>query len=66
MLSKGVLIADYGPGFQGQATRVDGGIVCVIPRQWERIEVQETMRELVQDLGGECGGCKECPLGRTG
>jgi len=66
MLQRGALIADYGPGFQGQATLVDEGIVCVIPRQWERIEVRETMRDLVQSLGAECGGCQDCPLGRAG
>lgn len=66
MLQKGALIADYGPGFQGQVTKVDDGIVCVIPRQWDRTEVQQTMRDLVQGLGAECGGCQNCPLGRAG
>jgi len=66
MMQNDALIADYGPGFLGQATKVDDGIVCVIPCQWERIEVRETMRELVQGLGGECGGCQDCPLGKAG
>jgi hypothetical protein len=63
MQQRGALIADYGPAFQGQANKVDGGIVCVIPSQWERTEVQETMRDLVIGLGGECGSCQGCPLG---
>lgn len=65
-MQNGALIADYGPGFLGQAVKVDNGIVCVIPCQWGRIEVQDTMRALVNGLGGKCGGCQDCPLGKAG
>jgi hypothetical protein len=61
------LIVDYGPQFNGSAVRVDEGIVCVVPSQARtRPEVQATMRELVRDLGGECGQCHNCPLGSSG
>lgn len=61
------LIVDYGPQFNGSAVRVDEGIVCVVPSQARtRPEVQATMRELVRDLGSECGQCHNCPLGSSG
>jgi hypothetical protein len=66
MMQEGALIADYGPGFLGQAVKVDNGIVCVIPCEWGRVEVRATMRDLVQGLGGKCGGCQGCPLGKAG
>lgn len=65
MLYIGALIVDYGPGFQGQATKGDKGIVCAVPGQPNnRIEVRNMMRELVRGLGGECGNCRLCPSGR--
>lgn len=61
------LIVDYGPQFDGTAVRTGEGIVCVVPSQARtRPEVQATMRELVRDLGGECGRCHGCPLGNSG
>jgi hypothetical protein len=67
MLQKGALIVDYGPGFLGQATKIDSGIVCVVPSQRKsRTRAKALMRELVQDLGGECGACLNCPLGKQG
>lgn len=61
------LIVDYGPEFFGHSFLVDKGIVCVIPRQ---LTAQHSgaaaMRETVRDLGGECGGCRNCPLGQAG
>jgi hypothetical protein len=58
------LIVDYGPRFAGAAVQVDDGIVCVVPNHARvRPEVQATMQELVRDLGGECGRCRNCPLG---
>lgn len=67
MLQKDALIVDYGPEFGGTAVRTDDGIVCVVPnRARDRPEVQALMRELVTDLGGECGHCPNCPLGQGG
>lgn len=67
MLQRDALIVDYGPRFNGAAVRTGEGIVCVVPIQArDRPEVQASMRELVRDLGGECGRCRHCPLGREG
>lgn len=67
MLQSDALIVDYGPLFEGSAARVGNGIVCVVPSQARtRPEVQASMRELVRDLGGECGRCPNCPLGQGG
>jgi hypothetical protein len=67
MLYRDALIVDYGPKFDGTAVLVDEGIVCVVPSQARaRPEVQASMRELVRDLGGECGQCRDCPIGREG
>ncbi|WP_030169143.1 hypothetical protein [Streptomyces sp. NRRL S-813] len=66
MQQKDALIVDYGPSFDGTVVRTDEGIVCVVPIQIrERPEVQASMRELVRDLGGECGHCPHCPLGQA-
>ena len=67
MQQRGALIVEYGPKFDGIAARTDNGIVCVVPSQAEkRPEVRASMRELVRDLGGECGHCSDCPLGQAG
>lgn len=67
MQHNGALIVDYGSKFDGSAVRTDSGIVCVVPIQIRtRPEAQASMRELVRDLGGECGHCPNCPLGRKG
>jgi hypothetical protein len=67
MVHGGALIVDYGPEFLGHAFEVDKGIVCVVPNQVEtRTEAKALMREMVEDLGGECGGCRNCPLGNKG
>lgn len=67
MLQRDALIVDYGPKFRGVAALVDNGIVCVVPSQVRtRPEVQASMREMVRDLGGECGHCPNCPLGQGG
>jgi hypothetical protein len=66
MQQKDALIVDYGPKFDGTAVRTGDGIVCVVPVQARaRPEVQASMRELVADLGGECGHCPHCPLGQA-
>jgi hypothetical protein len=65
MLQEGALIVDYGPDFHGTALKTDIGIVCVIPRQLQpHSEDGSVLRELVQGLGGNCGQCDGCPLGR--
>jgi hypothetical protein len=65
-MQNGALIVDYGPKFDGSAVRTNNGIVCVVPVQAGiRPEVRASMRELVRDLGGECGHCPTCPLGRA-
>jgi hypothetical protein len=67
MLQRDALIVDYGPEFYGSAVRADSGIVCVVPSQIRhRPQVQASMREMVRDLGGECGRCPNCPLGQGG
>jgi hypothetical protein len=66
MQQKDALIVDYGPTFDGTAVRTDEGIVCVVPIQiQERPAAQASMREMVKDLGGECGHCPHCPLGQA-
>jgi hypothetical protein len=67
MQQRDALIVEYGPKFEGTAVRTDEGIVCVVPRQIrDRPDIQASMAELVQDLGGECGHCRFCPLGHSG
>lgn len=67
MQQNDALIVDYGPKFTGIAARTDEGIVCLIPSQArDRPEVQASMREMVKNLGGECGRCPNCPLGQKG
>lgn len=64
MLYRDALIVDYGPGFYGQATKTDEGIVCVVPGQLAPHSADAgLMRELVENLGGNCGECRNCPLG---
>ena len=59
------LTVDYGPKFLGSAVRTDRGIVCLVPIHIrDSRESQAAMRELVKDLGGECGRCRNCPAGR--
>jgi hypothetical protein len=66
MQQRGALIVDYGPKFGGTVARTGEGIVCVVPSQaGESPEVRASMRELVRDLGGECGHCPHCPLGQA-
>lgn len=66
MLYGDALIADHGPNFRGQALKLDNGIVCVIPRQLQsRSAASAVMRELVEGLGGDCGECRNCPVGRS-
>lgn len=66
MLYGDALIGDYGPDFFGQVLKVNKGIVCVVPRQLEsRSAVRVAMRELVEGLGGSCGECRNCPIGRS-
>jgi len=61
------LIVDHGPNFIGQAFKTDKGIVCAIPRQLlPRSAASAAMRELVEGLGGNCGECRNCPVGRNG
>jgi hypothetical protein len=63
MLHRDALIVDYGPQFHGSAVRTGEGIVCVIPGSTrDSPQTQAVMRELVRDLGGECGHCPNCPL----
>jgi hypothetical protein len=63
-MHKGALIVDYGPHFRGEAFKVDNGIVCVVPSQpTAQATAQPVMRELVHRLGGNCDGCRYCPLG---
>lgn len=67
MLHRDALIVDYGPTFLGLATKIDKEIVCVVPCQRKsRSRAKALMRELVEDLGGKCGGCPNCPLGKSG
>ncbi|GHH87938.1 hypothetical protein [Streptomyces capitiformicae] len=67
MQQQGALIVDYGPAFGGTAARTDKGIVCVVPVQARtRPELKALMREMVTELGGECGHCPNCPLGQQG
>lgn len=66
MLYGDAFIADYGPTFIGQALKVDNRIVCVVPRQLSAQGADRSaMRELVEGLGGSCGECRNCPVGRN-
>jgi hypothetical protein len=67
MRYRDALIDDYGPAFQGEVFKVDDGIVCVVPRQLLTRDADlEVMRELVRGLGGDCGECRNCPIGSGG
>lgn len=66
MLYGDALIADHGPNFMGQALKLDKGIVCVIPPQLQpHSAASAAMRELVEGIGGNCGECRNCPVGRS-
>jgi hypothetical protein len=61
------LIVDYGPRFLGHSFLVDARILCVIPRQLDsNITASTAMKETVRGLGGNCGACRNCPIGRRG
>lgn len=61
------LIVDYGPSFIGQSVLVDEGVVCVVSSRLDpRSEESSSLREMVEMLGGNCGDCRNCPLGQTG
>lgn len=65
MLQEDAIVVDYGPKFDGTAVRTEDGIVCVVPVQIRQSpQAQASMQELVRDLGGECGHCPFCPLGK--
>ena len=66
MYHAGALEVDYGPDFLGYASiAADKKIRCVVPTQPSRpSEAAAAMRELVEGLGGNCGECRCCPLGR--
>ncbi|MGW0583582.1 hypothetical protein ACWD25_48510 [Streptomyces sp. NPDC002920] len=67
MQQNDALIVDYGLKFNGSAVRTGEGIVCVVPIQIrDRPEAQASLREMVKELGGECGRCPNCPLGSNG
>lgn len=67
MLHSDPLIVDNGPKFLGQALKVGDGIVCVVPKQLNRRpEARASMRKMVKSLGGDCGECLNCPLGKAG
>lgn len=65
MIHNDALIVDYGPNFYGHVSKVDKGIVCVVPRHLGAgSPAALAMQEMVRDQGGSCGGCLNCPLGR--
>ena len=67
MLHRDALIVDYGPQFEGAAVRTGEGIVCVVPHNIrDSPQARAAMRELVGDLGGECGPGPNCPLRQDG
>jgi hypothetical protein len=67
MVHGDALIVDYGPKFLGHVFRADKRIVCVVPRQLQAGDVDSSaMREMVREVGGDCGGCRNCPLGSGG
>jgi hypothetical protein len=57
-------IVDVGPEFTGWAGAVNGKMICVAPPEIEASEqARRSMREIVKRAGGECEGCRACPLG---
>jgi hypothetical protein len=67
MMHGDALIVDYGPKFFGHVFDVDEKLVCVVPRQLcGRDADSSAMREMVREAGGDCGGCRNCPLGSGG
>jgi hypothetical protein len=65
MQQEDAIVVDYGPKFDGTAVRTENGIVCVVPVQIQQSpQAQASMREMVRDLGGECGHCASCPMGK--
>ncbi|MFE7395669.1 hypothetical protein [Streptomyces sp. NPDC057557] len=59
------LIVDYGPKFLGHSFLVDERIVCVVPSQTSSA-ASAALKEMVRELGGNCGACRNCPLGQRG
>jgi hypothetical protein len=67
MVHGDALIVDYGPKFFGHVFKADDRLVCVVPRQVrERDADSSAMREMVREVGGDCGACRNCPLGGGG
>ena len=59
-----LLEADLGSDFAGWAGREDGRMICVAPPEIAKSdEAQRLMREIVKRGGGDCDGCRACPLG---
>lgn len=60
-----MVTADLGPGIDGWAARIDGDIVCVAtPRVEYDPAARRTVRRLVGSVGGNCGTCRGCIIGR--
>lgn len=67
MMHGDALIVDYGPKFLGHAFLVDEGIVCVVPHHLRACDADSSvMQEMVREIGGDCGTCRNCPLGSGG
>lgn len=60
-----MFIRDHGPLFLGLAVIVSGRLVCVAAPSYKKDPVvQRTVRTMVRRLGGDCGTCRNCPIGR--
>lgn len=60
-----LVVADYGPNFVGWVGRASDSLVCVADPSYEREpKVRAIMRELVEQEGGDCDACGNCPIGR--
>lgn len=60
-----LLIEDLGPAVDGWAARIDGSIVCLAtPRVLHDASARAHVRGLVRELGGDCGTCRGCLIGR--
>jgi len=62
-----LLIADLGPQFAGWAGMdgsADERMICMVPPEIATSkDAQRLMREIGKRAGGDCDGCRACPLG---
>jgi hypothetical protein len=62
-----LLLMDNGPQFAGWSGTSNGRMVCVAPIEiTQDAAARQSMRETVKRSGGDCEGCRGCPVWQIG